>query len=138
MTSKPVKKVPKICVPKLPVKQVAKSSIWKCEPIKSAPKNKAPVSKPDTNWVKEDSHLSASGNVLKAANHTGAPSGSFADAADTDADGQALTVTTTGTFEGTYGRLVLAADGSYTYTLYTLAENRRRMPRCRRSTITRR
>ena len=45
-----------------------------------------------------------------------------ADAADTDADVEPLTVTTTGTFEGTYGRLVLAADGSYTYTLYTLAE----------------
>jgi VCBS repeat-containing protein/ELWxxDGT repeat protein len=37
---------------------------------------------------------------------------------DTDADsGDSLTVTSTGTFAGTYGTLTLAADGSYTYTL---------------------
>ena len=85
--------------------------------------NDAPVVNADTNWVKEDTNLSASGNVLTTTDHSsGAPSGSFADAADTDADVEPLTVTTTGTFEGTYGRLVLAADGSYTYTLYTLAE----------------
>jgi VCBS repeat-containing protein len=41
----------------------------------------------------------------------------FADVADTDVDLENLTVTTTGTFAGTYGSLVLNADGSYTYTL---------------------
>jgi VCBS repeat-containing protein len=46
---------------------------------------------------------SASGNVL---------------ANDTDADaGDSMTVTTTGTFTGTYGSLTLSADGSWTYTL---------------------
>jgi VCBS repeat-containing protein len=77
----------------------------------------APVANDDTNWAQEDLAVSASGNVLVSQAHAGAPSGSFGDAADTDDDGDALTVTTTGTFVGTYGTLVLNADGSYTYTL---------------------
>src|SRR6185503_18402505 len=85
--------------------------------------NDAPVVNAASNREKEDTNLSASGNVLTTTDHSsGAPCGSFDHAADTDADVEPLTVTTTGTFEGTYGRLVLAADGSYTYTLYTLAE----------------
>lgn len=44
----------------------------------------------------------ASGNVL---------------ANDTDADGDAIVVTNPGTLLGTYGSLVLGADGSWTYTL---------------------
>ena len=34
---------------------------------------------------------------------------------DTDTDGDGLTVTSTGTFTGTFGTLVMAADGSYSY-----------------------
>jgi VCBS repeat-containing protein len=45
---------------------------------------------------------SATGNVL---------------ANDTDLNGDTLTVTTTGAFNGTYGTLTLAADGTWTYTL---------------------
>ena len=47
--------------------------------------------------------------------HEGAPLGSFADAADTDHE--ALTVTNPGSYDGTYGKLVLSATGSYTYGL---------------------
>jgi hypothetical protein len=36
----------------------------------------------------------------------------FADVADTDVDLENLTVTTTGTFAGTYGSLVLNADAA--------------------------
>ncbi|QLI81006.1 retention module-containing protein [Chitinibacter fontanus] len=79
---------------------------------------------PDTNWVKDVVSVgegadepSASGNVLQNLTHSGAPSGEFSDKADTDLDGDTLTVTTVGTFVGTYGTLVLNSDGSYTYTL---------------------
>jgi len=58
----------------------------------------------DTNAAVEDVIKSVTGNVL---------------ANDNDADGDALSVTTTGTFDGTYGQLSLAADGSYTYKLWT-------------------
>ena len=53
----------------------------------------------DTNATDENSPVS--GNVL---------------ANDTDVDGETLTVTNPGTFIGAYGTLVLAANGSYTYT----------------------
>ncbi|WP_157314270.1 retention module-containing protein [Chitinibacter sp. GC72] len=87
--------------------------------------NAQPQGIDDTNWVKdvvefnqEESAPSASGNVLQNINHTaGAPSGNFNDQADTDVDGDTLTVSNAGTFVGTYGTLVLASDGSYTYTL---------------------
>jgi VCBS repeat-containing protein len=61
--------------------------------------NDAPVANDDSAWTSEDG--SASGNVL---------------ANDTDIDGEPLTVTNPGTYVGTYGTLILAADGSYTYT----------------------
>jgi VCBS repeat-containing protein len=62
--------------------------------------NDAPVANDDTASTNEDS-AGVSGNVL---------------ANDTDVDGETLTVASAGTFVGTYGTLVLAADGSYTYT----------------------
>ncbi len=61
--------------------------------------NDAPVANDDTASTSEDAAVS--GNVL---------------ANDTDVDGETLTVTNPGTYAGTYGTLVLAADGSYTYT----------------------
>ena len=48
--------------------------------------NDAPSAAADTNWAKEDTNTSASGNVLQNLLHAGAPSGSFADHADTDPD----------------------------------------------------
>jgi VCBS repeat-containing protein len=62
--------------------------------------NDAPVAGDDTASTNEDS-AGVSGNVL---------------ANDDDVDGEALTVASAGTYVGTYGTLVLAADGSYTYT----------------------
>ena len=61
--------------------------------------NDAPVAVDDAAATTEDD--SVSGNVL---------------ANDTDVDGETLTVTNPGTYIGAYGTLVLAADGSYTYT----------------------
>jgi VCBS repeat-containing protein len=61
--------------------------------------NDAPVANDDTNSTDENSPVS--GNVL---------------ANDTDADVETLTVANAGTFIGTFGTLVLAANGSYTYT----------------------
>ena len=77
--------------------------------------NDKPVAQADTNWVKEDTNLTATGNVLQNVNHPGAPSGSFADKVDTDVDSAVAVVA--GTFTGNYGTLVLQADGNYTYTL---------------------
>ena len=62
--------------------------------------NDAPVANDDSNATGEDS-AGVSGNVL---------------ANDTDVDGETLTVASPGTYVGTYGTLVIAADGSYTYT----------------------
>ncbi len=61
--------------------------------------NDAPVANDDTNATDENSPVS--GNVL---------------ANDTDVDGETLTVVNAATFIGAYGTLVLAANGSYTYT----------------------
>ena len=61
--------------------------------------NDAPVANDDSNSTNEDTAVS--GNVLTN---------------DTDVDIEALTVANAGTYVGTYGTLVLAADGSYTYT----------------------
>ena len=61
--------------------------------------NDAPVANDDTASTTEDAAVS--GNVLTN---------------DTDVDVEPLTVTNPGTYVGTYGTLVLAADGSYTYT----------------------
>ena len=62
--------------------------------------NDAPVANDDSASTNENS-AGISGNVL---------------ANDTDADGEPLTVANPGTYVGTYGTLVIAADGSYTYT----------------------
>ena len=85
--------------------------------------NDAPVAVADTNWTVEDAAAATTGNVLQNQAHPGAPSGVFADAADTDVDGETLSVTTVGTFNGTYGILTLNADGTYSYSLYTAAQN---------------
>ncbi|HEU0099254.1 MAG TPA: Ig-like domain-containing protein [Allosphingosinicella sp.] len=61
--------------------------------------NDAPVANDDTGATDENTPVS--GNVL---------------ANDTDVDGETLTVTNPATFIGAYGTLVLAANGSYTYT----------------------
>ncbi|HEX8573833.1 MAG TPA: Ig-like domain-containing protein [Allosphingosinicella sp.] len=61
--------------------------------------NDAPVANDDTDATDENSPVS--GNVL---------------ANDTDVDVENLTVANPGTYIGTYGTLVLAANGSYTYT----------------------
>jgi len=74
-----------------------------------------PVANNDANWAQEDTHITAAGNVLQDQPHSGAPTGSFADAADTDFE--PLSVTNPGTYAGTYGTLVLNSNGSYTYTL---------------------
>ncbi|WP_295559318.1 DUF5801 repeats-in-toxin domain-containing protein [uncultured Hyphomicrobium sp.] len=93
--------------------------------------NDAPAAVADTNWVQEDTALAASGNVLQTLSHPGAPSGTFGDNADTDVDGDALTVSAVNgsganvgsSINGTYGKYTLNSNGTYTYTLYTLAEN---------------
>ncbi len=82
--------------------------------------NDFPVGRADTNWVLDGtsgSDPSAAGNVLQDINHPGAPSGNFTDVADTDPDLEPITVTSAGTYIGLYGTLVIAANGSYTYTL---------------------
>ena len=77
----------------------------------------APVANADTNWAREDAQITTSGNVLSTLAHGGAPTGTFGDTEDTHGTGTVITVTTTGTFAGQYGTLVLNSDGSYTYTL---------------------
>ncbi|MBY6216719.1 VCBS domain-containing protein, partial [Qipengyuania aquimaris] len=88
--------------------------------------NDAPEASDDTNWVLDvvvGADPSTSGNVLDDLDHPGAPSGSFADAADNDVDGDNLTITgVTGgsvgaSLAGNYGAIVINADGTYTYTL---------------------
>lgn len=82
--------------------------------------NDFPIARGDTNWVLDGpsgSDPSASGNVLQDIAHPGAPFGSFADVADNDPDLEAITVSSAGTYVGLYGTLVIAANGSYTYTL---------------------
>jgi VCBS repeat-containing protein len=65
--------------------------------------NQAPDAVDDSAFIKEDtSPNQVLGNVLSN---------------DQDADGDALTVTSTGTFTLAHGLLVLNADGSYAYTL---------------------
>jgi VCBS repeat-containing protein len=86
-----------------------------------------PVANADTNWALEDDG-SINGNVLLTLEHPGAPSGTFADQADTDDDGETLSVTniTNGTdnvipdgdgeiIAGKYGTLTIMSDGQYTY-----------------------
>ena len=79
--------------------------------------NDAPVANADTNWAQEDV-ANASGNVLQTLLHPDDPSTtlSFSDVADTDVDGDNLTVTA---FNGNigHGTLALGTTGAYTYTL---------------------
>jgi VCBS repeat-containing protein len=93
--------------------------------------NDAPVAVADTNWAQEDRHACIDGNVILGANHSPddteghPPSGTFADAADTDADADPLTVATVNGYAsnvgvaicGRYGTLTLNADGSYSYVV---------------------
>ena len=65
--------------------------------------NHAPVAVADTSSVQEDLGITANGNVL---------------ANDSDVDlGTVLTVANAGTYQGSFGSLVLNADGNYTYAL---------------------
>ncbi|NCN89645.1 MAG: tandem-95 repeat protein, partial [Gallionella sp.] len=65
--------------------------------------NDAPVVVADTSSVQEDLGITANGNVL---------------ANDSDVDlGTVLTVANAGTYQGSFGSLVLNADGNYTYAL---------------------
>ena len=73
-----------------------------------------PTARADADSVSEDGTLIADGNVLTGSG------GSDANATDGTADTQGAdgaVVTTTGSFAGLHGTLVLNADGSYTYTL---------------------
>jgi VCBS repeat-containing protein len=71
--------------------------------INKAVTDQAPQAADDAAVVQEDSVLTAAGNVL---------------ANDSDPDvGDSLTVVNPGIYQGLYGSLTLAADGSYTYTL---------------------
>jgi len=84
--------------------------------------NDAPVAVADTNWTVEGGG-SVVGNVLLSLSHPGDPSPvlTFADVADTDVDGDTLTVTNIsgGTVgnptTGAHGTLTINANGSYTY-----------------------
>ena len=73
--------------------------------------NDAPVAVDDTGSVNEDATL-----TVNQAN-------GVVDSNDTDLDGDTLTVSDARTEVGTYGTLVLAADGSYTYAANTPAAN---------------
>ncbi len=64
--------------------------------------NDGPVANPDTNTVAEDTVAPVTGNVLTN---------------DTDIDGDALVVTTTGAQVGPYGTVTINADGSYSFAL---------------------
>ena len=64
--------------------------------------NDGPVANPDTNTVAEDTVAPVTGNVLTN---------------DTDVDGDALVVTTTGAQVGIYGTVTINADGSYSFAL---------------------
>src|SRR6185436_18866619 len=57
------------------------------------------------------------GNVLQDVNHPGAPTGSFADHADSDIDVEPLSTTLVSSGTGSFGSLVLGTNGAYTYTL---------------------
>src|SRR5204863_34921 len=79
--------------------------------------NDAPTVAADTNWTKVEGPTSTTGNVLQDVNHDAAPSGTFADHADSDTDIEALTTTLVSSGTGSFGTLVLGTNGAYTYTL---------------------
>ena len=82
--------------------------------------NDAPVAVADTNWTAEGS-AAINGNVLASITHPGAPSGTFADVADSDVDGDVLTVTQVNggpianPITGAHGTLTINANGTYSY-----------------------
>ena len=91
------------------------TSIEKLEVVIEASPNHAPVAVADTNGG--DAVVEAGvnpGNTPFAGD--GSASGNVL-GNDSDADGNSLAVTTTGTIQGVYGSLSLAANGSWTYTL---------------------
>jgi VCBS repeat-containing protein len=91
------------------------TSIEKLEVIIEGSPNNAPVAVADTNGG--DAVIEAGvgpGNAPVAGD--GSASGNVL-GNDSDPDGNSLTVTTTGTIQGVYGSLSLAANGSWTYTL---------------------
>lgn len=72
-------------------------------PLDESVFNRAPVALVDSNEVTEDGQIAATGNVL---------------ANDSDPNpGQTLTLSNPGTYQGSYGRLVLGGDGNYAYHL---------------------
>jgi VCBS repeat-containing protein len=77
-------------------------TVFDAAAIEQALVNGAPAANDDSAAVAADGATVATGNVL---------------ANDADPNGDLLAVTNPGTYAGTYGTLVLAADGSYTYTL---------------------
>ncbi len=94
--------------------------------------NDAPVAVNDTNTLTEDAG-SVTANALTTvkgvlSNDTDADTGETLTVksirtGDTEGSGTAGTVDGVTKLNGDYGTLVIAADGSYTYTLYTLAQN---------------
>ncbi len=64
--------------------------------------NDGPVANADAATIAEDAAAPVTGNVLTN---------------DTDVDGDALAVTTTGAQAGTYGSVTIAANGAYSYAL---------------------
>lgn len=77
-------------------------SVFGAAALAQAVANAAPAAADDSAAVAADGATVATGTVL---------------ANDGDPDGDPVAVTNPGTYAGAYGALVLAADGSYTYTL---------------------
>lgn len=110
--------VPADALDPLEIRVVARDSGWNEEgsletsdvfslSFVAKPANHAPVAVDDIALLAEDSQIVASGNVL---------------ANDSDVDaGTVLRVADPGTHAGTYGSLVLAADGGYSYSLNNAA-----------------
>ena len=92
-----------------------------------------PTAVGDTDFVTEDTKLSASGNVITgvgsdgnaAGGDTVGADGSFVSFVDGTNPGIGTVVPDANgeTIQGQYGTLLIASDGSYTYTLYTLGQN---------------
>jgi VCBS repeat-containing protein len=80
-----------------------------------------PLAADDTDMVKEDVTLVASGNVLTGSDSDGNPAGADSLGADGPAVGGAVTAVSGGAVggnaAGAYGTLVLNASGGYSYTL---------------------
>src|SRR5204863_8701485 len=81
--------------------------------------NDAPTVQADTNWTKEEGPTSATGNVLQTIAHNAppAPSGSFSDLADTDADGDTLSTTLVSAGTGSFRSVERRVGGACTSML---------------------